>query len=138
MREIIIRRNNENFSKMNYKVVFGNGQTILIGNGATKKVQLDNIPVRAYVKQGWLRSKVVTIDSSTKELVLKNERTKNLTAPWVGGLLALTILLPTIWDAPLIANMMSFVGLCIILMWIIYAFVIKREDWILVDKMTSD
>ena len=77
MKEIIIRRVHENYGMMNYKVVIENGQTILIGNGETKKVLLDKIPVKVYAKQGWLKSIDVTIDNSTTELILKNEKMKN-------------------------------------------------------------
>lgn len=124
---------------VNYKVVIENGPSFLIGNGETKKVLLDNIPVKVYTKQGWFKSKDVTIDHSTTELILKNEKIKNRIAPVIGGLLVLTILLPkTIWVGSPIANTISISGLSIIIAWIIYAFVIKRNDWILIEKRTND
>lgn len=99
---------------------------------------MDNIPVKVYAKQGWLKSKDITIDDSTTELILKHEKTKNLIAPGIGGLLTLTILLPkTIWDSSPIANTISIVGSSIILVWAIYAFIIKRDDWIIIDKKTT-
>lgn len=135
MKEIIIKRVHESFGMINYKIVIENGQTILIRNGETKKVHLNELPVKAYVKQGWIKSKNVTIDHSTTELILKYEKIKSRITPWMGGLLALTILLPkTIWDSSPITNTFRFVGAFIILIWVIYAFIIKRDDWILIEK----
>ena len=139
MKEIVIRRCHENIAMANYKVVVENGSTILIGNGENKKIQLDNIPVKVYAKQGWLRSKYVTIDNSTTELILKYEKTKGWIAPGIGGLTLMILLLPkSIWEDSPMANTISIVGLSIIVAWVIYAFVIRRNNWILIEKRTND
>lgn len=138
MREIIIKRNNESLNLLDYKVIFENGQSIVIRNGETKKVTLDKFPIKAYARQGWLKSKDVTIDSSTTELTLKGEKTKNLIGPGIGGLLVLTLLLPKkVFDNSNVAETISIIGLSILLLWIIYAFIIKSNDWILIEKKTS-
>lgn len=138
MKEVIIRRVHQNVGMINYKIVIENGQTILIRNGETKKVQLNSIPVKIYAKQGWLKSKDVTIDSSTTELTLKYEKIKSRIAPWFGGLLTLTLLLPmNYWGDYPMAKAFSIVGSSILIIWIIYAFIIKRDDWILIDKKTD-
>lgn len=139
MKEIVIRRAHEKFGMINYKVVVEHGQTILIGNGETKRVSLEQVPVMLHAKQGWLKSKKVTIDSTTTELTLKYEKIKSRIAPWFGGFFVLTILLPkTVWDNSSTANTISIIGLSIIAGWTIYAFVIKRNDWIRIEKTTGD
>lgn len=135
MKEIIIRRAHENYAMMNYKFIIDNGQTIRIGNGETKKIQLDNVPVIVHAKQGWLKSKDVTIDHSTTELILKSAKIKSGIDRWSGGFLALSVLIPmAIWDDYPIAKTISIVGSSILFIWAIYAFVIKRDDWILIEK----
>jgi len=138
MKEIIIRRVHEDFGMINYKIVIENGQSILIRNGDTKKVQLENIPVKVFAKQGWLKSKDVTIDNSTTELTLKYEKIKSWIARWFGGLLATTLLLPmSFWDDYPITKTISIVGSSILLMWAIYVFTIKRDEWIIIDKKAT-
>ncbi|MEQ8237907.1 MAG: hypothetical protein RIA69_01775 [Cyclobacteriaceae bacterium] len=134
MREIIFSRKWGDFGMANYKVVIESEPTFQIGNGETKKVQLNNIPVKVYAKQGWVRSRAITIDNSTTEITLKNEKIKNRIAPGIGGLLLLFYLPIRIWDNSLTANTVSIFGISIIAAWTIYAFVIKRNEWILIEK----
>lgn len=140
MKEIVIRREDAYINTgVNFKVVIENGETISIGNGETKKVQLDNLPAKVYVKQGWFRSKELTVDNSTSELTLKNENFKSWMAVTIGGPLIMTGLLPKhIWDDPSTAETVSMVGFSIIGAWVIYAFFIKRSNWILIDKKIAD
>jgi len=138
MKEIVFRRVRENYGMMNYKIVVENGQIILIQNGETKIVILDKIPVKIYAKQGWLKSKDVTIDDSTTELTLKFEKIKSRITPWSSGLLILSLLTPkTIWGDSPITNTIAIAGLTTMAAWIIYAFVIKRNNWILIEKTTE-
>ncbi len=94
MKEIIISRVQQNYGMLNYKLVIENGKTILIRNGETKKIFLDNVPTKIYAKQTWFKSKKVTIDNSTSELILKNDRKKGRIALWSMVLLNLMLLLP--------------------------------------------
>ena len=139
MKEIIVRRDQENINRLvNYKLIVDDGQTILIGNGETKRVFVDKIPVKVYAKLNWLKSRQVTVDSTTTELILKGEKIKSWLAPRLVGLLILTTLLPRmIWDGSPIAKQISVVGLSLILIWTIYAFIIKSDDWVLIDKKTK-
>jgi len=70
MKEIFIKRIYQNFGMMNHKVVFENGMQHLLGNGDTIRVKLDQVPIKAYVKQGWLRSRDFMIDDSTTQLII--------------------------------------------------------------------
>jgi|JI9StandDraft_1071089.scaffolds.fasta_scaffold553660_1 hypothetical protein len=135
MKEIIIKRDQEKINGLvNYRVIIEDGQTILIGNGETKKVFIDKIPTKAYAKLNWLRSREVTIDSKTTEINLKGEKIKSWLAPRIAGFLILITLLPRmIWDGSSIAKTVSIVGLSIILVWTIYAFIIKSNDWVLIE-----
>ena len=99
---------------------------------------MDNLPIKVYAKSGWFRSKEITIDNSTSEVIIKNEKYKNWIAPGIGGLVLLTFLQRKIWEGSPIANTVSIVGLAIIAAWVIYAFLIKRSNWILIDKKSVD
>jgi hypothetical protein len=97
-------------------------------------VFIDKIPTKAYAKLNWLRSREVTIDSKTTEINLKGEKIKSWLAPRIAGFLILITLLPRmIWDGSSIAKTVSIVGLSIILVWTIYAFIIKSNDWVLIE-----
>ncbi len=138
MHEIVFRRVHQNNGMLNYKIVFENGHTILIRNGETKKVLLDNLPVNIYAKQTWLKSKNVTIDYSTTELVFKNNMIKGMVALWFITLFPLVLVLPMgLWDDYPIIKAISIMGSSIILLWAIYAFTIKRDEWILIEKKTT-
>jgi Pyruvate/2-oxoacid:ferredoxin oxidoreductase gamma subunit len=136
MKEITIRREKEKINRLvSYKVVVEDGPTILIGNGETKKVYVDKVPTKVYAKLNWLKSKEVTIDATTSELIIKGERIKNWFAPRMVGVFILITLLPRmIWDESSIAKTFSIVGLSILLAWTIYAFLIKNDDWLLIEK----
>ncbi|MFN5169274.1 MAG: hypothetical protein ACK5DD_06590 [Cyclobacteriaceae bacterium] len=134
MKKIIIRRDQEQINlSVDYKVVFDDGPTISIGNGETKKIFLENIPVTAYAKLNWLRSKQVTIDATTTELVLKGEKTKSRLASGIGALLLLTLLPRLIWGHSPLSNTLAIIALSVILAWTIYAFIIKSNDWVLIE-----
>jgi hypothetical protein len=140
MKEIVFRREDGYINTgVNYKVVIENGETIPVGNGESKKVQLDNLPTKVYAKQSWFRSKEITIDNSTSEVILKNEKFKSWMAVTIGAPLLMTGLLPRhIWDDSSTAHTVSMVGFSIVGAWLIYAFLIQRGNWILIDKKTSD
>lgn len=135
MKEIIIKRDQENINKRAiYKVVISDGETVLIKNGETKKVRVDLIPTKVRAKMNWLKSRKVTIDSATSEITLKGEKIKNWVAPRILGLFILTTLIPRmIWDEAPLTKTVSIVGLSIILIWTIYVFIIKNNDWILIE-----
>ncbi|MEQ9218547.1 MAG: hypothetical protein RLO17_10915 [Cyclobacteriaceae bacterium] len=137
MKEISIKRIYQNFGMMNHKVVLENGTQLLLGNGETKRIKLENLPVKAYVKQGWTRSRDIVIDETTTGLIVKNERNKNLIAPGVGMLLTFILLPKVIWSDSSVANTISILGLTLVLCWIIHAFIIKRKSWILVEKRST-
>jgi len=138
MKKISISRANQSFSLANIKLFLGNGKTIAIRNGETKYVELDKLPVKVFAKQGWVKSKMVTIDDSTTGLILKNEKIKNIIAPLIGSLLLLTLLLPrTIWGESTLTNFFGIGGLVVIIAWTVYAFFIKRDNWILIDKSSN-
>ena len=139
MKEILIRHVRQNLGMLNYKLVIEKGETILIRNGETKKVLLDNIPVKIYAKQTWLKSKKVTIDNSTTELILKNDMKKGMIALWAMGLFNLMLSLSMgLWDDYPTIKTICIVGCSIILLWVIYIFTIKRDSWILIEKKMTD
>tara|TARA_R110000868_G_scaffold293022_1_gene553537 strand:- start:70 stop:489 length:420 start_codon:yes stop_codon:yes gene_type:complete len=138
MKELIIRRVHQNYGMLNYKIAIENGETILIRNGETKNVILDNIPVKVYAKQTWLKSKSVTVDDSTTELILKNDVIKGRTAFWAMVLFILFLLLPMeLGDIYPITKTIGVAGCSIIFLWAIYAMVIKRDEWIIIEKKTT-
>ncbi len=119
---------------LKYKLIVENGQTIIIRNGETKKELIENLPVRIYAKQTWLKSKSVMIDDSTSELILKNNMKKGRIALWSIALFNLLLLPMGFWDDYPITKTISIVGLSIILMWAIYEFTINRDSWIVIEK----
>ena len=139
MKEIIIRRIHQNNGMLNYKIVFENGQTILIRNGETKHVPLENIPVKVHAKQGWIKSKDVTIDNSTTELILMNAKIMSRISFWLIVLFPATLILPMgLWEDYPVIKTISIVGCSIMLLWAIYAFTINRDQWITIDKKTTN
>ena len=139
MKEILIRRDKENINSLvSYKVIIDNRETILIGNGETKNVLLDKIPVEVYVKLNWLKSKVVTVDSNTVELIVKGVKVKNWFDPRIIGAFILVTLIPRLilGDSHLV-KVLNMVGLSILFIWAIYAFALRRNDWIIIDKRQS-
>jgi len=140
MKEITIRREQEKINRLvSYKVVVEDGPTILIGNGETKKVYVDKVPTKVYAKLNWLKSKQVTIDATTSELIIKGERIKSWFAPRMAGVFILITLLPRmIWDESSIAKTFSIVALSFLLAWTIYAFIIKNDDWLLIETRTRN
>ena len=140
MKEILIRRDKENTNALvNYKVIIDNRETILIGNGETKKVLLDKIPVNIYAKLNWLKSKEVTVDSNTAEIIVKGEKLKNWFAPRIGsGFILVTIIPRMIWHNSQLATTVIVVGLSILIILTIYIFVLRRNDWVIIDKKTVE
>jgi len=140
MKEILIRRDKENANELvNYKVIIDNRETILIGNGETKKVLLDIVPVNVYAKLNWLKSKEVTVDSNTLELILKREKMKNWFPPRLRGLFILVILIPRmIWHNSQLATTFIVIGLSIFFFLTSYAFIIKRTVLVIIDKKTVE
>jgi hypothetical protein len=140
MKEIIIKRDQEKINGLiDYKVIIEDGQTLIIGNGETRKILLDKTPTKVYAKMRWFKSREVTIDSKTTEINLKGERLKSWLAPRIGGLFILITLLPRmIWEEAPIAKTFTIVGLSLILIWTIYAFIIKSDDWILIETKSED
>lgn len=135
MNEIVIKRNRENFNRIDFKVIVENGPAIPIGNGEVKRIMLPDLPAKMYVRQGWLKSKVVTLDGQTSEIVIRSEKFKSRLAPAMGGLLILVMLLPKyILSDSQSATTITAIGLCFMLIWVVYAFIIKRNEWISVDK----
>ncbi len=136
MKEIVIKRHRENFNMMDFKVIIENGPTIPIGNGEIKKVILQSIPARMYVSQGWLKSKTITIDNHATEIVIRSDKLKSRLAPGIGGLSILIMFLSKYMFAdPQVSKSMTIIGLCLILLWVVYAFIIKHDEWILVEKV---
>jgi len=136
MKEILIRRDQETFNKaVSYKVVFEDGQIVSLENGETKKVIIHKVPDTVYAQLNWHRSKTIVIDETTTELILKAVKIKNWFAPRVFGFVILITLLPRlIWDEAPFVKPLSIIGLSTLLLWTIYAFIIKSNDWILIDK----
>ncbi len=95
MKEILIKRIYQSFGMINHKVVFENGTQLLLENGETIRVKLDQLPIKAYVKQGLLRSRDFTIDDSTNKLIVKNDVSKNLIGPGLPLLTFLSTFLPS-------------------------------------------
>lgn len=140
MKEIVIERPQEKiFGMSDYRVIIEGAPTLLIGNGETRKVLVDGLPAKVYANVNWLRSREVTIDSKTTHIRLKAEKVKGWLAPRIAGLLILITLLPRlIWEGSPIAKTVSIVGLSLILVWTIYAFIIKSNDWIVIETSTVD
>jgi len=140
MKEILIRRDKENANELvNYKVIIDNRETILIGNGETKKVLLDIVPVNVYAKLNWLKSKEVTVDSNTLELILKREKMKNWFPPRLRGLFILVMLIPRmIWHNSKLATTLIVIGLSIFFFLTAYYFIIKRTVLVIIDKKTVE
>jgi len=140
MKEILIRRDKENTNGLvNYKVIIDNRETILIGNGETKKVLLDKIPVNVYAKLNWIKSKEVTVDVNTVEIIVKGEKLKNWFAPRIVSIFILVTIIPRmIWHNSQLANTIIVVGLSILIILTTYIFVLKRSDWVIIDKKTIE
>ena len=140
MKEILIRRDKENANELvNYKVIIDNRETILIGNGETKKVLLDIVPVNVYAKLNWLKSKEVTVDSNTLELIVKREKMKNWFPPRLRGLFILVMLIPRmIWHNSKLATTFIVIGLSICFFLTAYAFIIKRTVLVIIDNKTVE
>ena len=140
MKEILIRRDKENANELvNYKVIIDNRETILIGNGETKKVLLDIVPVNVYAKLNWLKSKEVTVDSNTLELIVKREKMKNWFPPRLRGLFILVMLIPRmIWHNSKLATTLIVIGLSIFFFLTAYYFIIKRTVLVIIDKKTVE
>ncbi|MBN8653805.1 MAG: hypothetical protein J0L67_20415 [Cytophagales bacterium] len=136
MKEILIRRDQETFNKsVSYKVVFEDGQIVSLENGETKKVIIHKVPGTVYAQLNWHRSKTIVIDETTTELILKADKIKNWFGPRVFGFVILITLLPRlIWDEAPFVKPLSIIGLSILLLCTIYAFIIKSNDWILIEK----
>lgn len=137
MKEILFRRIYQNYGMLNYKIVFEDGKTMLIRNGETKKVLLDNLPVNIYARQTWLKSKNMTIDHSTTELILKNNMKLGRIALWSTVFFSLISLTKGLWDDYPIIKALSISGSSILLLWAIYFFTIKRDEWILIENKTT-
>ena len=138
MKEILIKRVYQNFGMMNHKVVFENGTQLLLENGETIRVELDQLPLKAYVKQGWLRSRDFIIDDSTTRLIVRNDKIKNL---MVQGLIVLVILLailPKTIGSLEVAQGIRLVCISLVLLWAIYVFIIKRKDWVLIEDKSAE
>ncbi len=139
MKEILIKRVYQNFGMMNHKVVLGNGTQHLLGNGETIRVKPDQLPIKAYVKQGWLRSRDFIIDDSTTKLIVKNDVSKNLIAPGLPILAFLSTFLPTtIIGSHEFVQGIRLVCISLVLLWAIYVFIIKRKDWVLIEDKSSE
>ena len=139
MKEILIKRIYQNFGMMNHKVVFENGTQLLLENGETIRVELDQLPLKAYVKQGWLRSRDFIIDDSTTKLIVKNDVIKNLIAPGLPILAFLSTFLPTtIMGSQEIVQGIRMVCISLVLLWAIYVFIIKRKDWVLIEDKSAE
>ncbi len=136
MKEILIRRDQETFNKsVSYKVIFEGGQVASLENGETRKVIIHKIPGSVYAQLNWHRSKTVVIDETTSELTLKADKIKNWFAPRILGLITLITLLPRlIWDEAPFVKPLSIIGLSTLLLWTIYALIIKSNDWIRIEK----
>lgn len=135
MKEIVIRRNRENFNMMRFQVVIDNKPFVTIDNGETKRVEIETLPVKLFVKQGWMRSREIEIDDTTSEIGIRSAKVKSRIAPIMGGLLLLILFLPDhiIADSQTIRTV-TIAGLVALLAWTIYALIIKSNDWILIDK----
>lgn len=136
MKEILIRRDQENFNKsVSYQVVFDDGQKFSLENGETKRALVRTTPTSVYAKLNWHRSKKITIDGSTSELILKAEKFKSWFAPRILAFIILITLVPRfIWEDEPFVKPVTIIGLSIMLGWTIYAFIIKSNDWILIEK----
>jgi hypothetical protein len=74
MKEIIIKRDQEKINGLiDYKVIIEDGQTLIIGNGETRKILLDKTPTKVYAKMRWFKSSVTC---KPKRRHSKNERQK--------------------------------------------------------------
>jgi hypothetical protein len=136
MKEILIKREQENFNKsVSYQVVFADGQEFSLENGEMKKVLVSMAPQYIYAKLNWHRSRKITIDESTSELILKAEKFKNWLAPRIVAFIILITLVPRlIWENEPFVKPLTIIGLSIMLGWTIYAFILKSNDWILIEK----
>jgi DNA-directed RNA polymerase subunit H (RpoH/RPB5) len=136
MKEILIRRDQETFNKsVSYKVIFEDGQVISLDNGETRKAIIHKVPCTVYAKLNWLRSKTIVIDETTTELILKAEKIKNWFTPRVFGFVILITFLPRlIWDKAPFVKPLTIIGLSILLIWTVYALIMKSNDWILIEK----
>lgn len=135
MKEILIKRDQETLNNfLAHKLVFEDGQTITIKNGEVKKILINKIPAKVFAKLSWLKSNEVIIDFKTDELLIKTEKIKNSFALRLAPLIILTITIPKlIWDESPLADNVSTIGLSLILILAIYAFVFKRNNWILIE-----
>lgn len=133
MKEIIIRREKWYFNQLDFTVVLEGGRTVQIGNGESKKVQFENTPVQVHAEFGWLKSRKVLVDSATTELVITSEKVKPWIAPLAGVLLGFS-LSRLIWPGSSFTTGLSMSITGVILLWIVYAFVIKRSDWVRIER----
>ena len=136
MKKILIRRAKENFNKsISYQVVFDDGQKLFLENGETKTALVNITPQMVYARLNWYRSRKITIDESTSELILKAEKIKSWFAPRIFAFIILITLVPRlIWEDEPFVKPVTIIGLSIMLGWTIYAFIIKSNDWILIEK----
>ena len=71
-------------------------------------------------------------------LIVKNEVTKSLIAPGIGVLAFLFTFLPeTILSNTLVTEGIKLGCLFLVILWALYAFIIKRKEWILVEKKSN-
>ena len=139
MKQIVVHRSYQNFSMWNFKVFIDDNLAFELRNGETKTIHVDKIPANLWVKLGWFKSHKVIIDEVTNEVTIKNEKSKNLIAPLIGALLMISIRIPeNIWGDSIITMTISILSISLILAWTFYAFILKKKDWIIIDKITRE
>jgi len=135
MRVLTVRRELEKINrKSNYKVVISGGQSVDLAIGESKELLVSTTPVKAYVKLDSMKSKDIIIDSSTTELVLKGSKSKRRLTSIIIVFSLLLLFLPVIFGYLSKEVQIGYSSvLSLLFCYLLFAFVIKRDGWVVVE-----
>jgi hypothetical protein len=139
MKEIKISRGEEWIDDArSYTLKLSTGQQINLIKGETKSIKVDKFPatITAAISMGLGRSKEIVIDCNTSEIKVKGSKFFN----------GFTILIPLIFG-PLLRPVFEanyswppnyLIGVVFIqLLWLFYSVGIKKQDWIILEKVNG-
>ncbi len=140
MRVLTVRRELEKINRRsNYKVVISGGQKVDLGIGESKELLIAPTAVKAYVKLDSLKSKDIIIDPSTKELVLKGNRSKRRLISTIVVFSILLLLLPVIFGYLSKHVQIGYSAvLSLMFCYSLFAFVLKRKGWVVVEHKREE
>ena len=136
MKKIIVTRDVEKFNNfVDYKIMLPDGKSVSLRNGKSTTIEVDTLPAKLYAQLNFLKSNELLIDSDTTLIKVKGEIFKARASRFLAPVCIILSIIPRlISDERYLSSIISSIGLAFVLTSVVYAFVLKRREWVFIEK----